>query len=152
MKRAVVAVFMSLFFLVAVTDICRAASADEAKAMVDKAVAYWKANGKDKTVAEINNPEGQFVKGDVYVFANSIDGMILANGGNTKLVGQNHIALKDPNGKLFNKECAEVASTKGSGWVDYSWINPTTKKVQPKTVWVQKIEGVDVYIGSGIWK
>jgi len=119
--------------------------------MVVKAIAYWKTHGRDKAIAELNDPKGQFVKGDLYVFANNLDGTVLANGGNTRLVGQNHIGLKDGNGKLFNKECSETAQ-KGGGWVDYSWVNPLTKKLQPKTVWVQKIDGSDIYLGSGVWK
>jgi signal transduction histidine kinase len=129
-----------------------AATPDEVKAMVDKAAAFFKANGKAKTIDEINNPKGQFVKGDLYVFMNDVNGTVLANGGNPKLVGQNHLELKDPSGKLFNKESAETAKTKGSGWIDYMWANPVTKKFQPKTVWVQKIEGTEFYLGCGLWK
>jgi cytochrome c len=50
------------------------------------------------------------------------------------------------------KEMIEVAKTKGSGWVNYSWTNPVTKKVQPKTAWVQRIEGSDWFIGCGVYK
>jgi cytochrome c len=46
----------------------------------------------------------------------------------------------------------EVAKTKGGGWVDYSWVNPATKKVQPKKTWVQRVEGADMYVGCGIFK
>lgn len=130
----------------------QAATQAEAKGMVEKAIAYWKANGKEKAIAEFNNPKGQFVKGDLYVFANQLDGLLLANGGNPSLVGQNHLELKDPSGKLFNKECVDVVKTKGSGWVDYQWVNPVTKKVGAKTVWVQRVEGTDIYIGAGVWK
>ena len=78
--------------------------------------------------------------------------VFFCNGGNPSLVGQNHLELKDPSGKLFNKECVDVVKTKGSGWVDYQWVNPVTKKVGAKTVWVQRVEGTDIYIGAGVWK
>ena len=152
MKRAVVCMVVFAFAVLVAGYSAHAATQAEAKAMVEKAVAYWKANGKEKAIAEFNNPTGQFVKGDLYVFANQLDGLVLANGGNPKLAGQNHLELKDPSGKPFNKESAELAKTKGSGWIDYEWVNPVSKKLQPKTVWVQRVEGTDVYIGSGIWK
>jgi cytochrome c len=152
MKRVLCSVVLVCFMILGVTCIVQGATADEAKGIVEKAIAYWKANGKEKAVAEFNNPNGQFVKGDLYVFVNDFSGLILANGGNPKLVGQNHLELKDPTGKYFNKESAEVAKTKGSGWVDYSWTNPATKKVQQKAAWVKRIDGTNIYIGSGIWK
>jgi cytochrome c len=145
----VAAVMMMVFGSVVVAH---AVTADEAKAMTEKAVAFWKANGKEKAIAEFNNQKGQFVKGDLYVFVNEFGGAIVANGGNPKLVGQNHLELKDPSGKLFNKEMVEVAKTKGSGWIDYVWTNPISKKVQPKSAWIQRIEGTDSYLGCGYWK
>ncbi len=130
-----------------------ASPAEEAKAMAEKAAAFWKANGKDKAIAEINNPKGQFVKGDLYVVAHDWKGNVLAHGGNPKLVGVNLYEQKDPNGqKLFVKEQIELAKTKGSGWVDFSWVNPATKKVQPKTSWVRKIDGEDYLVNCGVFK
>jgi cytochrome c len=129
-----------------------AATQEDAKAMVEKGVAFWKANGKDKAIAEFNNPKGQFVKGDIYIHVQDFSGVMLANGGNQKLVGQNHMEVKDASGKFFVKEQVETAKTKGSGWVSYMWTNPATKKVQQKTAWVQKVDGENIFIGCGIWK
>ena len=38
-----------------------AATPEEAKALLNEAVAFYETNGKDKTFAEINNPKGNFV-------------------------------------------------------------------------------------------
>jgi hypothetical protein len=32
---------------------------------------------------------------------------------------------------MFRKEINELAKTKGSGWVDYIYLNPTTKMQEP---------------------
>jgi cytochrome c len=129
-----------------------AATREDAKAMVEKAYSYLKANGKDKAFAEVDNTGGQFVKGDLYVFVQDFNGICLANGGNPKFVGMNHMELKDPEGKYFMKDLVELAKTKGSGWVDYVWVNPVTKKIQPKTTYVKRIEGMDAFIGCGVFK
>jgi cytochrome c len=129
-----------------------ATTPEEAKAFAEKAAAFFKANGKDKGVAEVNNPAGQFKKGDLYVFAQEFSGVMLANGGNPKLSGQNHLELKDPTGKLFVKEMVDLAKSKGSGWVNYSWTNPATKKVQAKKTWIQRVEGMDLYVGCGVFQ
>jgi signal transduction histidine kinase len=129
-----------------------AASQEEAKALAEKAAIFAKTQGKDKALAEFNNPSGQFTKGELYIFANNWNGDCLAQGGNPKLVGQNHLGLKDSTGKAFMKEFIEVAKTKGSGWVVYSWTNPTTKKIGAKATWVQKVEGADYFVGCGVYK
>lgn len=124
--------------------------ADEAKSMVEKAAALIKADGKDKALAEINNPGGPFVKGEMYVFAYDLTGTMVAHPVNPKLVGKNLIDVPDAEGKLFRKEIIEVAKTKGSGWVDYKYKNPKTNKVESKTTYVMK-EG-DVVLCCGIYK
>jgi cytochrome c len=123
---------------------------NEAKALVEKAVAFVKANGKEKAFAEFNNPQGQFVKGELYVLAQGLNGVILAHGANVKLIGQDHLQLKDATGKLFVKEMVDLVNTKGSGWVEYSWTHPQTKKVQAKMTYIQKVD--DYFIGCGIYK
>ncbi len=145
---------MAFAVMVVFSAVClaQAATADEAKAFAEKAAAYAKANGKEKALAEFNNPKGQFVKGDLYIFANNWEGACLANGGNPKIVGQNHLGLKDANDKYFMKEMVDVAKTKGSGWVNYSWTNQTTKKIQAKTAWIQRVEGADWFVGCGVYK
>jgi signal transduction histidine kinase len=133
--------------------IVHAATLDDAKAIAEKAAEFWKANGKEKALAEFNNPKGQFVKGDVYVVVLDFKGIVLAHGGNPKLVGANLFDQKDPNsGKFFVREMADVAKTKGSGWVEYSWANPVTKKVQPKKSWVIRIGHEDYLVNCGVFQ
>lgn len=153
MKTVLVGVVLAFFVAFGVASVCSAGTMDEAKAMAEKAAAYWKANGKEKAIAAFNDPKGQFVKGDVYVVAHDFNGVVLAHGGNQKLVGMNLLEQKDPNnGKYFVKEQIELAKSKGSGWVDFSWVNPKTNKVQPKVSWVRKIEGGDYLVNCGVFK
>jgi cytochrome c len=152
MRKVSIGMVLGILVVFGMVSLSWASTPEEAKAFGEKAAAYFKANGKDKAVAEFNNPNGQFKKGDLYVFAQDFNGLMLANGGNPKLSGQNHFELKDPTGKFFVKEMIELAKTKGSGWVNYSWTNPQTKKVQPKKTWIQRVEGTDIYIGCGVFQ
>jgi cytochrome c len=147
---ASVAAAMAMFLCTAV--MVHAATTDDAKGMVEKAYSYFKANGKDKAYAEISSPHGQFVKGELYVFVQDFNGVNLANGGNQSFVGQNHMGLKDPNGKYFIKEMVEMAKSKGTGWVNYEWVNPETKKIQAKATYVKRIEGSDSFMACGVFK
>ena len=153
MKRILASAVIVAFVICGTVSLVCAGAGDEAKAkaMVEKSLEYLKANGKEKAIAEFNNPKGQFVKGDMYVVLQGLDGTVLANGGNPKLVGQNHFELKDAGGKFFVKEMVEVAK-KGGGWVGYSWTNPLTKKVQPKKSWIQRVEGADMMVNCGFFE
>ncbi len=139
-----------LFLFGILVSIGSASTKEEAKAMVEKAIAYYKANGKDKAFAEINNPKGQFTKGDLYVFVYDLNGKCVAHGFNKAMIGKDLSDLKDPDGKTFVKERIEIARTKGKGWQDYKFTNPTTKKVEQKTAWVEKAD--DFIFGCGTYK
>jgi signal transduction histidine kinase len=143
-------ILLTGLLLVGFVGTCLADSKSDATALVDKAIAYYKANGKDKALAEISNKQGQFVKGELYVFIWSPQGVILAHGPNEKLIGKNMFLLKDSDGKQFVKDAVELASAKGTGWVDYKWANPVSKKVEAKTTFVKKVD--DLIFACGIYK
>lgn len=121
---------------------------DEAVALVAEAIAFYKANGKEKALAEISKPEGNFVKEDLYVFAYSPTAIIIAHGGDPKLVGQDFSDVHDSDGKYFAREFTKIGPE--GGWVDYKWMNYKTKKVEAKTSYLKRIG--DVIIGCGAYK
>ena len=128
------------------------ASADEAVALVKKAAAFVKANGKDKAFEEFSNPKGQFVDRNLYIFVYDLNGTNLAigNGNNKKMVGKNLLDMRDANGIYLIKKLIEVANMKGKGWVDYKWPNPINNTIESKSSYVEKLD--DVLIGAGIYK
>jgi cytochrome c len=125
-------------------------SADEAKAMVEKAVKLLEAEGKDKAFAAINDASGAFVDRDLYVFVLNMEGTTVAHGSNKALIGKSLINMKDSDGKPFIQDIITLAKSSGAGWVDYKWPNPTTKKMEPKSSYVKK--SGDVIVGVGIYK
>ncbi len=150
MKRCVVVLAVCLFFMGLVATVSNASQQDEAKAMVEKAIAFYKANGKDKAFAEINNPKGQFTKGELYIFVYDMTGKCVAHGFNKSMIGLDLSNMKDPDGKFFVKERLEIAKTKGKGWQDYKFTNPTSKKMEQKSAWVERVD--DFIFGCGAYK
>ena len=126
------------------------ATAAEATAMVKKGEAYIKANGKEKGYAEISNKAGQFIDRDLYLTVYGMDGTVRAHGANAKMVGKNLIDLKDIDGKAFVKERMELAQAKPSFWQDYKFTNPVTKKVEPKSMYCERLD--DSVVCGGIYK
>lgn len=127
-----------------------AATADDATAMVKMGVTFIKANGGDKGHAEITSKEGQFRKDDLYLVVYGLDGTVRAHGANAKMVGKNLIDLKDIDGKPFVKERVEMAKAKGTFWQDYKFTNPVTKKIEPKSMYCEKLE--DAVVCGGVYK
>jgi cytochrome c len=150
MKKLLVCLVVGLFMVGSMVSAFASSNADEAKNLIEKGIAFYKANGKEKALAEFSNPKGQFVKGELYIFIWSSTGTVLAHGTNQKLISKDVSGLKDADGKLFVKEGMSLADAKGSGWVDYKWTNPVTKKVEAKTTFVKKVD--DLYFCCGIYK
>ena len=122
----------------------------EAEALVKKAVAFIKANGKEAAFAEFTNKNGKFIDRELYIFVYDFNGKCLAHGLNPKMVGKDLIELTDPDGKQFNRELIEVAKAKGKGWTNFKFTDPVTKKIGEKTAYVEKFE--DIVVGSGAYK
>ena len=119
-------------------------SRDEAKAMVERAAAFYKANGKDKALAEFTNPKGQFIDRDLYIITYSLAGIRLSHPYNAKLVGKSVLDAVDFDGKAYGKEMVDLANTKGSGWVDYKFNDPNTKALSDKSTFVFKVDDIIV--------
>jgi signal transduction histidine kinase len=128
-------------------------NADEAKALVGKALEHVKAVGMDKAMKDFTeNTDGKWRNKDLYLFANNFAGLMLAHGTNKALVGQDTIALKDGSGKEFVKEMVGVAKDKGTGTVDYTFTDPVTKKLVPKVGYVARVPGQEALVGVGVVK
>lgn len=156
MSRVVSAVFTVLLFAFGITNAAAQAgsqgTAAEATAMVDKAIAFIKKNGRDKAFAEFNNAKGQFTDRDLYVVVYDIKGKVLSHGANAKMIGKDVIELRDVDGKYFVKERVEMMS-KGpdaKGWQDYKFMNPVSRQIEPKAMYLRRYE--DMIVGCGIYK
>lgn len=156
MKRNFVKDMLVTATIAAATVACGAAwagegaSAQEAEAMVKKAVAFINVNGRDKAYAEVSNKQGQFKDRDLYLTIWRVDGTVMAHGANEKMVGRNLIDLKDIDGKEFVKERMQLAKSKSSFWQDYKFTNPVTKKVEPKSMYCEPQN--DIVVCGGIYK
>jgi signal transduction histidine kinase len=123
---------------------------EQAKSMVEHAAAFYKANGKEKALAEFSNPKGQFIDRDLYLVTYAPDGIRLSHPYNAKLIGKSALDAVDFDGKPYGQEIIQTANTKGSGWVDYKFTDPTTKKLSDKTLYVLKVD--DIIIGCGVYR
>jgi cytochrome c len=126
-------------------------TADEAKAMVEKAATLLKASGPDQAFAAFDDPANKdFHDRDLYIFVRSMDGNTVAHGANKGMIGHTNLDLKDADGKPYNKEMIDLANSQGSGWVEYRWVNPVSHKIEPKSSFIVKVG--DYVVGAGFYK
>ncbi|KQV91309.1 histidine kinase [Massilia sp. Root351] len=151
MKMFLSGIAISLGLLAVPAYSAEKGSANEAVAMVKKAVALIKSDGKEKAFAAISDPANKdFHDRDLYIYVYDMNGVAVAHGVNPKLVGKNLLDMKDNEGKAMIQEMVKVAKEKGSGWVDFKWPNPVTKAVEAKSGYVERAG--DLLVGSGVYK
>ena len=122
-------------------------TASEANALLSRAAAYYKANGKNKAFAQFNNTKGRFVHSDLYIYVIDLNGDVLSHGADAKLIGAHLIDLPDATGKTFIKAIIDDAKVKKKGVMDYKWTNPQTKKIEQKSTFYEKVGNVIIICG-----
>jgi cytochrome c len=115
----------------------------EAKAMLARAAAHYKAVGRKQALAAFNAKKAPFGDRDLYVFCIGPDRVIVANGGYPSFVGMSADVLKDAEGKALGKALLDAGSRAAGGSVEYPHINPVSHKPEPKVSFVEKM-GEDV--------
>ncbi|MBI3703655.1 MAG: cache domain-containing protein [Rhizobiales bacterium] len=126
------------------------ATKDEAIAMVKKAVAFIGSQGADKAYAAFNSKDGGFTDRDLYVVVYGLDGKVLSHGSNAKLIGKDLIDAQDVDGKYYVKERTEMARKQAEFWQDYKFVNPVSKKIEPKQMYCQRL--AETAVCAGVYK
>jgi signal transduction histidine kinase len=120
---------------------------EEAIAMVEKAIAYYKANGRAKAFEQINRLRGPFTDRELFTVVLDAKGVVLAHGAFHNLLGVNLMDIRDSDGNFPVSPMYKVVKEKGSGWVFYRWPNAMTKMLEPKATYVQGYDGLIFFCG-----
>jgi cytochrome c len=137
--------------MIAMSGVANAGTAEQAQALAERAVAHIHDVGREKAFADFSRPDGGFVDGELYVFCQDVSGVVVAHGGNPMLVGRNMADVRGPDGRLANVEINHLGLTQGSGWLEFRWPNPVTKRIELKAAYVLKVDDHTV-CGSGYYK
>jgi cytochrome c len=151
MKRLCVLMFVAVIglFAAGAANAEERATTAEAETMVKKAIDFYKKNGREKALAEFSKANGKFVDRDLYVTVYTLDGKCLAHI-NERVIGKNMWDQRDVDGKYFTRERLEAAKTQSSGWQDFKFFNPVTKKIEPKRQYWERHD--DLVFAAGAYK
>lgn len=145
-----VAPMMAVAGILPFAQLANAQTAADAQALAERAVAHVHEVGRDKAFADFSRLDGGFVNGSLYVFCQDASGVVVSHGGNPRLVGKNMSDVRGPDGRMANVEINRLGLTKGSGWLEFRWPNPATKRIELKHAYVLKVDDHTV-CGSGYY-
>jgi cytochrome c len=160
-KVAVIALVILASVVLAVNVMAQSGVKEECITLCKEAAKFISEKGFYPAVAEINNKEGKFVSKNTYVFLVDLEGHLLAHPMNPQYIGRDMSGNKDTTGKLFIRECLDVAKTKGEGWTEYMYPTPDElkkptpykeKKSSKKISYVYRVPGKDLMVIAGFFE
>ncbi len=86
-----------------------------------------------------------------YIFIYDYDGTCLSDPVQPQNIGKNLYAYKDPNGVQVIKDLIDVSKQKEGGFVQYTWVKPTTKERSPKISYARAFEPWGWMVGTGVY-
>jgi hypothetical protein len=110
----------------------------EAKAMLAKAVAYYKDHGRKDALEAFNKNAPPFSDRGLYVFCIGPDRSLVADGEFREFIGQSADILKDASGKKLGQSFWDAAQKDGHGEVHYQFLDPAAQLIKPKVAFVTK--------------
>ncbi len=128
----------------------RQASADEAQALVNKAMAHLAQRGREAAFADFHDPAGAFIDRDLYIFIFDRNGNTTVFGSRPELAGQPASSVPGLDAPLF-LERAWAAAKSGGNWIQYDVVNPSTQVVTPKESYILPL-GQSEFIGCGAYR
>src|SRR4051812_46345675 len=145
-------VFMTCFLVASVAPwAADKPTESEVQQLTLKAAALVKDKGVD-AARDSFNTEGEFKYGEVYVNVMSDKGIRLIYPPTPAVVNVDVLEAQDVDGKFLIKDILEVARTKGDGWTQYRWTNPTTKKIAEKMTYVKSVPEREAVVYVGVYK
>ena len=122
-------------------------TAEEAQAMVARAIALYDATG-ETAFAAMTVPSTVFVDRDLYIFVIGPDNRVVAHGLSIERIGIDVTTLIDDAANPYGVALVEEATADGV-WVDYRRQDPLTWAIEPKSSWVVRHDGY--VFGCGIY-
>lgn len=155
LRKTTILIISILFSLAASISFAQDFTLDDAKELTEKAATLILTEGMEKARPILHDLNGGYrkgEKGELYVAVIDHDGVWLAYPPRPAGVGKNVLNAKDADGKFLVKDMINVSKTKGSGWVEYRWLDPKTNKIRPKVTYVKQVENQGIFVAAGIYK
>ena len=132
------------------TETTATPTTEELKSFVEKAYVYAQTHTKEEALHAFNDKNGEFINGELYIFAYSMEGDVLSIPYQPGLIGVNRWIREDPNGIKIQQRMIARAQ-QGGGCVNYMTANPDHQYAQEfKLSYVMPVDDT-WFIGAGIY-
>lgn len=123
-------------------------TADEAVALVKRVIAHCRQVGLEQGMRDVSAPDSPFRDRDLYVSGHNDRHTLvcLSTASPTRRVGDNETELKDGAGMAVVQGIVATGRA-GGGWFDYTFRNPATGELAPKTSYIERHEDVNFLCG-----
>ncbi len=118
-------------------------------ALVQAGVQHLRAHGLQRACADFNDRQGRFVRGEDYIVVLDRNCTRLSFAPDPSQVGRDDREARDADGRYFSRALVELAQHQPTGWYDYRMTNPRTGRVEPKSMYFERVD--DVVLGCGIY-
>jgi signal transduction histidine kinase len=120
------------------------------KAFVGEAAAYAREHGRTDALAAFNNPAGEFVRDELYIFAYDMNGTVLALPFQQALIGADRSGVHDVSGVAYIAGMKRLAA-EGGGSINYIYPNPARGYAEDlKLGYVLPVDET-WFVGSGVY-
>ncbi|MFA5269140.1 MAG: cache domain-containing protein [Methanoregula sp.] len=118
-------------------------------AFVNEAVQYARTHGRKAALAEFSDPEGSFVRGELYIYAYDFNVTTLAHPVSPEKIGVNRMDERNALGNLYARDFLDALDNEGYLWFYY--INPVhNNAIEKKLGYVAKVDDT-WWLGSGVY-
>ncbi len=125
-------------------------AADEMKAFVAGAALYAREHGRTDALAAFNDPDGEFVRGELYIFAYDMNGTVLALPFQQGFIGTDRSGVHDSSGVAYIYGMSRIAA-EGGGSIYYVYPNPANGYAEElKLGYVLPVDET-WFVGSGVY-
>jgi signal transduction histidine kinase len=128
----------------------RQGSADEARALVERAVCLIKSRGLASAAQAFHAKDGGFLDRDLYLFVIDRNGTYRVHGAKPAMEGKRVHEVPGIDGNRFLRD-AWAAAPGAGGWIEYDIVNPESGAVQPKASFVVQIDEQQ-FAGCGVYR
>jgi len=119
---------------------------------VTQARDYAQEYGFDAATAEFSNLQGDFIDGQLYIYAYDRNGVTVAHPFQPELIGTDRIGFADTNGVELIRNLRDVAFDWGGGFTYFMYVNPNENNMMElKLGYVLPVDE-NWFVGSGIYQ
>ncbi len=150
MRITIAGLILALLSLSVSGQVVKRGTREEAIELVRKVKGMWQTLGPQKTLDAVNKLTHNLRNKDLYPFIGHVDGYIVGHFLQA-LRGINSLENRDMRGTYIYRDMVKMVKTRRRGWVDYTFPNFITKRVDEKTSYVEALDN-EYFVGVGVLK